>query len=172
MVTLDRKESEAKSVSAVKVEDKYPDLYLPVQGNYNISNKFYGYMDSLSADNNLMIFVELSGLSYRYGTTIYAVDRINGAMYGTFSVGFRVINERATTESQYGVLLLMVLWACTSMHASTLPGMTQMVTPLAESTPIIQSSQMPTIPGTMPPVSDILEPTSNEQARSNYLERK
>ena len=31
---------------------------------------------------------------------------------------------------------------------------------------------MPAIPGTLPPVRDILEPTSNEQARSNYLERQ
>ena len=58
------------------------------------------------------------------------------------------------------------------MHMSTLPGMTQMVTPLAESTPMTQSSQMPAIPGTMPPARDILEPTSNEQARSNYLEKQ
>ena len=55
-------------MSAVKVEDKYPDLYLPVVENYKISDKFYGYTDSMSADNNLMILVELTGLSYRYGT--------------------------------------------------------------------------------------------------------
>ena len=63
--------------STAKIEDKYPDLYLPVAENYKISNKFYGYMDSVSADNNPMILVELTGLSYRYGTTIYAVDRVN-----------------------------------------------------------------------------------------------
>ena len=57
-------------------------------------------------------------------------------------------------------------------HMSTLPGMTQMVTPLAKSTPMTQPSQMPAIPGTLAPVRDILEPTSNEQARSNYLERQ
>ena len=95
------KESKAIPMSAVKVEDKYPDLYLPVAENYKISDKFYGYMDSMSADNNPMIFVELTGLSYSYGTTIYVVDQVNGTMYGKFSVGFRVINERATIESQY-----------------------------------------------------------------------
>ena len=47
-----------------------------------------------------------------------------------------------------------------------------MVTPLAKSTLMTQSLQMPAIPGTMPPVRDILEPTSNEQARSNYLEKQ
>ena len=55
---------------------------------------------------------------------------------------------------------------------STLSGTTQMVTPLAESTPMTQSLQMPTVPGRMPPVGDILEPTANEQARANYLERQ
>ena len=47
-----------------------------------------------------------------------------------------------------------------------------MVTPLAKSTPITQSSQMPAISDTLPPIRDILEPVSNEQVRSTYLERQ
>ena len=31
-------------------------------------------MDRMSADGNSMILVELTGLSYRYGTTLYAVN--------------------------------------------------------------------------------------------------
>ena len=101
------------------------------------------------------------------------MDQINGTMYGKFSVGFKVINERATTELQYrGTSFADVYGPVHSMPASTLPGMTKRVTPLDKSTLITQSSQMPTIPGTLPPVRDILEPTSNEQARSNYLERQ
>ena len=65
-------------------KDIYPDLYLPVTENYKISDKFYGYTDSVSADNNPMILVELNGLSYKYGPTVYAVDRVNGTMYGKF----------------------------------------------------------------------------------------
>ena len=42
----------------------YPDFYLPVIENYKISDKFYGYSDSLSMDNNPMVLVELKGLSY------------------------------------------------------------------------------------------------------------
>ena len=84
-----------------EIEDKYPDLYLPVAENYIISDRFYGYMDSMSIDNNPVILVELTGLFYRYGTSIYAVDRVNGTMYGKFSVGYRVINERATMELQF-----------------------------------------------------------------------
>ena len=45
-------------------KDSYPDLYLPVVENYKISDKFYGYSDSLSTDNNPMVLVELEGLSY------------------------------------------------------------------------------------------------------------
>ena len=135
------KEPKAIPVSAVEIQHKYPDLYLPVSENYKISNKFYGYMDSMSTDNNLMILVELTGLSYRYGTTIYDVDRVNGTMYGKFSVGFKVINGRATTEPQYrGTSFVGMYGPVQSMPASTLPGMTQRVTPLAESTPITQSS--------------------------------
>ena len=86
-------------MSAAKVENEYPDLYLPVAENYRIGNKFYWYMDSMSVDNNPMILVELTGLSYRYGTTIYAIDRVNGTMYGKFSVGFKVINESHYTTT-------------------------------------------------------------------------
>ena len=50
-----------------KTEDKYPDLYLLVAKNYRISDRFYGYTDSMSADNNPVILVELTGVSYRYG---------------------------------------------------------------------------------------------------------
>ena len=58
------------------------------------------------------------------------------------------------------------------VSVSTLPGTTQMVTPLAKSTQITQSSQMPAMSDTLSPIRDILEPASNEQARSAYLERQ
>ena len=94
-------------------------------------------------------------------------------MYGKFSGGFRVINERATPEPQYrGASLAGMYGPVQPMHMSTLLGMTQMVTPLGESTPMTQPLQMPIIPDRMPPVGDILEPTSNEQARANYLEKQ
>ena len=48
-----------------------------------------------------------------------------------------------------------------------------MVTPLAKSTPVTQSSQTPMIPpGRVQPVRDILEPISTEPARADYLERQ
>ena len=68
------KESKFIPMSTAQGEDKYPDLYLPVAENYKISDKFFRYADSMSPDNNPMILVELTGVSYRYGTTIYAVD--------------------------------------------------------------------------------------------------
>ena len=120
-----------------------------------------------------MVLVELTGLSYRYGTTIYAVDRVNGTMYGKFSMGYRVINERATVRPQFRPTSLEGEYVSMQpTYANTLPRTTSMVTPLAKSTPITQSSQMPTISVALPSVRDILEPTSNEQARSAYLERQ
>ena len=41
-----------------------------------------------------MILVEVTRLSYRYGPTIYAVDRVNGTMYDRLSRGFRMIKEK------------------------------------------------------------------------------
>ena len=67
-------------------------------------------------------------------------------MYGKISVGFRVISERATLELQYKDASLDGVYV--PMHPvpmSTLLGITQTVTPLAKSTPITQSSQMPAI---------------------------
>ena len=171
--SISTQEPKSMPITSTKGEDKYPDLYLPVAENCRISNKFCGYMDSMSADNNPMILVGLTGLSYRYGPTIYAVDRVNGTMYGRFSRGFRMISERATAEPQYkGASLAGMYRPAQPMNMSTLLGTTQMVTPLAESTPVTQSSQILMIPDRMPPVRDILEPTSNEEARADYLERQ
>ena len=88
-----------------------------------------------------MVLVELTGLSYRYGTTIYAVDRVNRNMYGKFSVGYRVINERATVKPQFRPTSLEdenTLMQPT--YANTLPGTNSIVTPLTKSTPITQVS--------------------------------
>ena len=82
-------------------KEGYPDLFLPIVENYRISDCFCGYLDSLSTDNNPMVLVELKNLSYRYGTSIYAVDRVNGTMYGKFSVGYKSIPEKATVIPQY-----------------------------------------------------------------------
>ena len=45
--------------SSTQKED-YPDLFLPVVENYRISDRFHGYSDSLSTDNNPMVLVELN----------------------------------------------------------------------------------------------------------------
>ena len=87
-----------------------------------------------------MVLVELTGLSYRYGTTIYAVDRVNGTMYDKFSVGYRVINGRATVEPQFRDTTLESEYIpMQPTYTNTLPGTNSMVTPLAKSTPITQS---------------------------------
>ena len=95
----------------------------------------------MSADNNPVILVELTGLSYIYGTSIYAVDRVNGTMYGKFSVGYRVINEKATVKPQFKPTSLEDEYTIMQpTYVNTLPGTTSMVTPLAKSTPITQMS--------------------------------
>ena len=88
-----------------------------------------------------MILLELTGLSYRYGTSIYAVDRVNSTMYGKFSVGYRVINEKATVKPQYKPTSLEDEYTIMQpTYVNTLPGTTSIVTPLAKSTPITQAS--------------------------------
>ena len=164
-------ESRARILVTPDTKDLYLGLYLPVAENYKICYQFYGYVDSMSADNNLMMLVELTGLSYQYGTSIYAVDRVNGTMYHKFSVGYRVINEKATVKTQFKPTSLEDEYTIMQpTYVDTLPGTTSMVTPIAKSTPMTQALQMPTMPIVSPHVRDILEPSSNEQARAAYLE--
>ena len=121
----------------------YPDLFLPVRENYRISDRFRGYSDQMSADNNPMVLVELNNLSIRYGTSIYAVDQINGTMYGKFSIGYRMIPEKATIIPQYQPTLLEMEYPHT--YENTLPGITNIATPLTQSTPVTQASHIPVV---------------------------
>ena len=154
-------------------KEMYPDLFLLVAENHRISDQFCGYWDSLSADNNPMVLVELKSLSYHYGTSIYAVDRVNGTMYGKFSVGYKIIPEKATVIPQFQQTPLEDEYnAMPPTYVSTLPGTTDMVTPTAKSMPVTQASHMPVLPIVPSNERDILESMSSEQARSAYLERQ
>ena len=165
-------ELQARTQMTPNTKDIYPDMYLPVAENYRISDQFCGYSDSLSADNSPMILVELKGLSYQCGTSIYAVDRVNGTMYGKFSVGYRIIHEKATVIPQFKYTPLEDEYnTMQPTYVNALPGTTSIVTPIAKPTPITQAPQMPTIPIISPHERDIIEPSSNEQTRAAYLER-
>ena len=93
-----------------------------------------------------MVLVELKSLPYQYGTSIYAVDRVNGTMYGKFSVGYKIIPEKATVIPQFQQTVLEDGYnAMQTTHVSTLPGTTDMVTPIAKSMPVTQASQIPVL---------------------------
>ena len=149
-------------------KEDYPVLFLPIMENYRISNHFCGYSDSLSADNNPMVLEELNNLSYRYGMSIYAVDRVNGTMYGKFSVGYRMILERATVIPQYQHTSVEDEYVPT--YENTLPGITSIATPIAKSTPVTQASHIPVTK--IIPEGDIVQPMSSEKARAAYLENQ
>ena len=151
-------------------EKNYPDLFLPVVENYRISDHFCGYSDSLSADNNPMVLVELKNLSYHYGTYMYAVDRVNGTMYSKFSVGYKIIPEKATAIPQFQQTLVEDEYRST--YVNTLPGIADITTPMAKSTPVTQASQMPMLTNVPLPERDIVEPMASERARTTYLERQ
>ena len=153
--------------------EAYADLFLPIAENHQISDRFCGYSDSLSADNNPMVLVELKGLSYQCGTSIYAVDKVNVTMYGKFSVGYKMIHEKATVIPQFQQTPLEDEYNnIQPIYVNALPGTTNMVTPIAKSTPVTQASQMPIPPIVPSNERNILEPLSNEQARVAYLERQ
>ena len=165
---MDKTQGRTQQTSDPK--ERYPDLFLPVAENHRISDRFCGYSDSLSADNNPMVLVELKSLSYQYRTSIYAVNRVNGTMYGKFSVGYKIILEKATVLPQFQLTPIEDEYR--PIYVNILPGTTDIVTPIAKSTPVTQASQMTVLPNVPPHERDILEPMSNEQARSTYLEKQ
>ena len=94
------------------------------------------------------------------------MDRVNGTMYGKFSVGYRMISEKATVIPQFQQTAVEDEYR--AAYENTLPGITNIATPVAKSTPVIQASQIPVIPNV--PERDIVEPVSSERARTAYLE--
>ena len=147
-------------------KEAYHDLFLPIRENYKISDCFHGHAESLSVDNNPMVLVELDNLSYRYGTSLYAVDRVNGTMYGKFSIGYRLIPEKAKVIPQYQQVSEGTRYA--PVYENTLLGITSLPTPIAKSTPVTHASQMPNVG----PERDIVQPIASKGARAAYLEER
>ena len=89
-------------------------------------------------------------------------------MYGKFSVGYSSIPEKATGIAQYQHTLVEDEYGPT--YENTPPGITNIATPIAKSTPVTQASHIP-MTQTMPE-KDIIEPLSSEKARTAYLEQQ
>ena len=96
------------------------------------------------------------------------MDRVNGTMYGKFSVGYRSIPEKAMVIPQYQQTPVEDEYRPT--YENTLSRITNIATLVAKSTPVTQASQIPVIPNV--PERDIVEPVSSERARTAYLERQ
>ena len=144
-------------------KEAYPDLFLPIRENYRVSDHFHGHAESLSVDNNPMVLVELGNLSYRYGTSLYAVDRVNGTMYSKFSIGYRMIPEKATVIPQYQQISEETKYS--PVYDNTLPGITSLPTPINKLTSVTCASHMQT----MGPERGIVQPIASEGARAAYL---
>ena len=98
------------------------------------------------------------------------MDTVNGTMYGKFSVRYKIIPERATVIPQFQQTPIEDEYRPT--YVNTLPGTTDIVTPIVKSMPLTQASQMSVLPVVPSNERDILRPMSSEQARSAYLERQ
>ena len=96
------------------------------------------------------------------------MDKVNGTMYGKFSVGYRILPEKATVIPQFQQTPVEDEYR--PAYENTLPGVANIATPMAKSTPITQASQPPMIPNVPLPERDIVEPVSSEKARTAYLE--
>ena len=87
-----------------------------------------------------MVLVELKGLSYPYGMSIFAVDRVNGTMYSKIDVGYRMISEKAMVKPQFRPTSLEDEYNdMQPPYVNTLPGTSSIDTPIAKSTPVTQA---------------------------------
>ena len=95
-------------------------------------------------------------------------------MYHTFEGGYKLNNERAMLQPQYSLITSLGSESVTTqpLYMNTLPGTTSMGIPVAESTPVPQIGPTLSRPIPTPLLCDILEPSANEQARTDYLERQ
>ena len=101
------------------------------------------------------------------------MDRVNGMMYSKFDVVYRMIKEKVTVKPQFRPTSLKDEYTVMQpTYVNTLPGTTSVVTPIAKSTSITQASQISSIPMVSHHARDILEPSSNEQVRADYLEKQ
>ena len=115
-----------------------------------------------------MVLVELKNLSYRYRTSVYAVDRVNSTMYGKFNVGYKIIPEKAMVIPQFQQTPVEDEYRPT--YEYTLHGITDIAIPMAKSTPVTQASQVPVLTNVPLPERDMVDPMSSERARAPYLE--
>ena len=91
-------------------------------------------------------------------------------MYGKFSVGYTIIPEKATVIPQYQQTPMEDEYR--PAYKNTLPGITNIATPVAKSTPVTQASQIPVIPNVPLPERDIVEPVSSERQEQHILNDK
>ena len=71
------------------------------------------------------------------------MDRVNGTVYGKFSVGYKIIPEKAMVISQFQQTPVEDEYRPT--YENTLPGIADIATPMAKSTPVSQASQTPVL---------------------------
>ena len=78
-------------------------------------------------------------------------------MHGKFSVGYRIMHEKATVIPQFQQTLLEDEYnAMQPTYVVTVPGTTSMVTLIVKSTPVTQASHMPVLPIVLSRERDIL----------------
>ena len=98
------------------------------------------------------------------------MDRVNGTMYGKFSVGYKIISERVMILPQYQQTPVENQHRPT--YTNTLPGIADIATPVAKSTSVTQASQMPVLTNVPLLERDRVVPISNERARATYLDQQ
>ena len=96
------------------------------------------------------------------------MDRVNGTMYGKFSMGYKIIPEKATVIPQFQQTPVEDEYRPT--YENTLPGITDIATPMATYTSVTQASQIPVLTKVPLPERDVVEPVSSERARTAHLE--
>ena len=90
-------------------------------------------------------------------------------------VGYNIIPEKATVIPHRVIpqfQLTLVEDEYRPEYENTLPGITNIATPMAKSTPVTQPSKTPMFPNVLLHERDMVEPISSERERTAYLEHQ
>ena len=82
------------------LQGAFPDYYLPVPENLQVSQALFGNTEILSLGNNKMMLLKLPQLQDTYNTGIYGIDRVNGVLYVVYPVRMRRLEIRGRIEKE------------------------------------------------------------------------
>ena len=117
-------------------ETQGPDFYMPDGQGEKLSESYQMYMTEKTPEDNPGVFVKLSNLEKKYGTSVYLMDRKSGHLYITDIEGYKQIDEKGLLYPSESMIVAGTLEENRGEPALFMPDSKIQGTPTAKSTRI------------------------------------